>query len=61
MDDCQKSVADNKLAVVWEAKTTSAGESSTFAAVSNCMIQAVFVEFRKAGSERVTIPAGQCQ
>lgn len=58
--DWKRSVVDNKLAGVWEAKATSVGSSSSFAAISKCMIQAVFADFRKSGSALIEIPAEQC-
>lgn len=59
--DWKRSLAENKLVGVWEAKATSVGESSSFATVSKCMVQAVFTEFRKSGSERVELQQAQCQ
>jgi hypothetical protein len=59
--DWKTSIADTKLAGVWEARATSVGSSSSFAAVSKCMIRAVFGEFRKAGTEKVETPVAQCE
>ncbi|MCW0234262.1 MAG: DUF4136 domain-containing protein [Ferrovibrio sp.] len=59
--DWKKSIADNKLAGVWEAKATSTGSNSSFAAVSKCMVQAVFTEFRKPGTENVSIVMDHCK
>jgi len=58
--DWKRSIAENKLAGVWEARSTSAGSASSFAAVSKCMIKSVFTEFRKTGSESVVIPVADC-
>lgn len=54
-------MAENKLTGLWEAKATSTDSNSTFAAVSKCMVQAVFTEFRKPGTERVELVMKQCQ
>ncbi|WP_370153668.1 DUF4136 domain-containing protein [Ferrovibrio sp.] len=58
--DWQKSIHGNKLVGVWEGKANSTGSSSTFAAVSKCMIKAVFSDFRKSGTENVQIPRPEC-
>lgn len=58
--DWQASVKTDKLTGLWEANATSTGSSSSFAAVSGCMIQAIFQDFRKSGSEKITLPTQTC-
>lgn len=59
--DWKRSIAENKLVGVWESRATSTGSKGTFAEVSRCMIQAVFGDFRKSGSEKVQLVEDQCK
>lgn len=61
MADLRKSTPE-KLYPVYEATVLSTGSDRTFAAVADCLIEALFTDFRSRArtDETVTVPASEC-
>jgi hypothetical protein len=59
MIDLKRSTQNN-LVAAYEAQVTSSGSSSSFAPVAPCMFDALFKNFGKSGSERVTLDMSIC-
>jgi hypothetical protein len=59
MIDRKKSNKD-KVVAAYEGSVKSSGKGSSFAAVSECMMDALFKDFFKSGTERETLPTAQC-
>jgi len=57
--DRERSTAETPYAV-YEAQVFSSGSSASFAAVSGCMMDALFQDFFTAGSTKVSVPAAEC-
>ncbi len=60
MTDLQRSTPENPMPV-YEGSVVSTGESASFDQVADCMIQALFEDFRRSGTARVDIDASECQ
>jgi len=58
MIDLNASTAD-KLVAAYEGQVTSEGTTGSFAAMSECMFDALFKEFRRTGGASMTL-AGEC-
>ena len=59
MFDVEKST-DSNLVGVYEGTVRSAGRSATFAAVSECLMDALFDEFFVTGTDIITLNAQRC-
>jgi hypothetical protein len=60
MIDLERSTTE-KLVPVYEGNVLSTGRLSSFDQVAGCMIQALFKDFRRSGSDRVHLVTSTCQ
>jgi hypothetical protein len=58
--DLKHSTKDN-IVPVYEGQVLSTGKAGSFDQVAGCMIQALFQDFRRSGSDRVDIDLSVCQ
>lgn len=56
-----KQTGNGELEPLYQAKVISIGSNSSFAPVSDCMLGALFEDFRKEGTERVVMPMRECE
>lgn len=60
MIDLERSTEEN-IVPVYEGNVVSTGKAASFDQVAGCLITALFQDFRRSGSDRVTLGAGECR